>query len=96
MPLVNAKCTNCGANLQVDNTKDAAICQHCGSAYIVEKAINNYRNERRDFELSRIESSGEGYFEAVFYLNILDALEKMGDFLINISQALQGVSRKAE
>ena len=42
MPLVNAKCTNCGANLQVDNTKDAAICQYCGSAYIVEKAINNY------------------------------------------------------
>ena len=27
MPLVNAKCTNCGANLQVDNTKDAAICR---------------------------------------------------------------------
>ena len=42
MPLVNAKCTNCGANLQVDNTKDAAICQYCGSAYIVEKAVNNY------------------------------------------------------
>lgn len=42
MPLVNAKCTNCGAELQVDNTKDAAICQYCGSAYIVEKAINNY------------------------------------------------------
>ena len=42
MPLVQAKCTNCGANLQVDNTKDAAICPYCGSAYIVEKAINNY------------------------------------------------------
>ena len=42
MPLVNAKCTNCGANLEVDNTKDAAICPYCGSAYIVEKAINNY------------------------------------------------------
>lgn len=42
MPLVNAKCTNCGANLEVDNMKEAAICQYCGSAYIVEKAINNY------------------------------------------------------
>ncbi|MBR5948727.1 MAG: leucine-rich repeat protein [Clostridia bacterium] len=42
MPLVNAKCTNCGANLEVDNAKDAAICEHCGSAFIVEKAINNY------------------------------------------------------
>lgn len=42
MPLVNAKCTNCGANLTVDEAKDAAICQYCGSAFIVEKAINNY------------------------------------------------------
>ena len=42
MPLVNAKCTNCGANLTVDETKDAAVCQYCGSAFIVEKAINNY------------------------------------------------------
>lgn len=42
MPLVQAKCTNCGANIQVDNTKDAAICPNCGTAYIVEKAINNY------------------------------------------------------
>ena len=47
MPLVQAKCTNCGANLQVDNTKDAAICPYCGSAYIVEKAINNYNVTNR-------------------------------------------------
>lgn len=42
MPLVNAKCTNCGANLNVDNTKDAAICEFCGTPYIVEKAITNF------------------------------------------------------
>lgn len=42
MPLVNAKCTNCGANLNIDNSKEAAICDHCGSAFIVEKAIQNY------------------------------------------------------
>ncbi len=42
MPIIPAKCTNCGASLDVDNTKDAAICPYCGSAFIVEKAINNY------------------------------------------------------
>ena len=42
MPLTQAKCTNCGANLEIDNTKDAAICPYCGTAFIVEKAINNY------------------------------------------------------
>ena len=42
MPLVKAQCTNCGATLEVDNAKDAAICPYCNTAYIVEKAINNY------------------------------------------------------
>lgn len=42
MVLQAAKCTNCGAILDVDPSKDAAICQFCGSAFIVEKAINNY------------------------------------------------------
>lgn len=42
MSLIQAKCTNCGANLEVENTKDAAICPFCGTPYIVEKAINNY------------------------------------------------------
>ena len=42
MPLVQAKCTNCGAGLKVDNTKDAAICPSCGTPYVVEKAINYF------------------------------------------------------
>jgi len=42
MPLVPAICTHCGAQLNVNSEKDAAICSYCGSAFIVEKAINNY------------------------------------------------------
>ena len=50
MPLVQAKCTVCGANLNVESTSEASVCQHCGAAFIVEKAINNYKvtNEIRD------------------------------------------------
>lgn len=44
MPIVPAKCTACGANLNVDSNKDAAVCNYCGSAFIIEKAINNYNN----------------------------------------------------
>ena len=42
MPLVKAQCTNCGAALDVDNQKDAAVCPFCGAAYIVEKAIQQF------------------------------------------------------
>ncbi len=42
MPLTKATCTNCGAALEVDSSKEAAVCPYCNTAYIVEKAINNY------------------------------------------------------
>ena len=42
MKFVPAKCTQCGAELKVDRSKEAAICEHCGTPFIVEKAISNY------------------------------------------------------
>ena len=42
MPLIPAKCTQCGANIEVDSTHEAGICPHCGTAFITEKAVNNY------------------------------------------------------
>ena len=44
MPFVAAKCTQCGATIEVDDTKEAGICKYCGTAFITEKAINNYNN----------------------------------------------------
>lgn len=49
MPLVKAICTNCGAQLEVNDALDAAICPHCNTAYIVEKAINNYNTTNNTF-----------------------------------------------
>lgn len=42
MPLVPAICTQCGARLEVDPSRDAAICKYCNTPFITEKAINNY------------------------------------------------------
>ncbi len=42
MALVAAKCTQCGANIEIDASKEAGICKYCGTAFITEKAINNY------------------------------------------------------
>lgn len=43
MPLVAAKCTQCGANLQIDSSKEAAICPNCNTPFVSEKAITNYK-----------------------------------------------------
>lgn len=42
MALIPAKCTQCGATIKVDDTKEAGICESCGTAFITEKAINNF------------------------------------------------------
>ena len=43
MPLIPLSCPFCGANLTVDSSKDAAICEYCGKPYIVKDAIvQNY------------------------------------------------------
>ncbi len=42
MPIVPALCTQCGAAVEVNDAQDAAICPHCRTPFIVEKAINHY------------------------------------------------------
>ena len=42
MPLVPAKCPECGGNVVVDNEKDAWVCDFCKTPFVVEKAINNF------------------------------------------------------
>ena len=42
MGFIAARCTQCGAEITVDDTKEAGICKYCGTAFITEKAITNY------------------------------------------------------
>ncbi len=42
MGLVPAKCPNCGAGIKVDPDGKAAICEYCGTPFIVEESIKNY------------------------------------------------------
>ena len=42
MALVPAKCPNCGAGIKVDPEGKAAICEYCGTPFIVEESIKNY------------------------------------------------------
>ena len=42
MALTAAICTQCGAQIQVDESKEAGICPNCGTAFITEKVIHNF------------------------------------------------------
>ena len=59
------------------------------NAYNAEDRINNLRNNLRDAEIEDIESNGKNYQTSVYYMDIVSEFEKMGDFIINISQTLE-------
>ena len=59
------------------------------NAYNAEDRINNLRNHLRDAEIENIESGQKNYHTSVYYMDIVNELEKMGDFMINVSQDLE-------
>ena len=65
------------------------------NAYAAEDNINNQRNFLRDEEIENIESGNKNYQTSVYYMDVVNELEKMGDFMINISQDLYKSMRKA-
>ena len=71
------------------NLENADKIRDIRNAENAEVEINAFRDECRDLELKEIDTKGDAYFETVFYLNILEQLEKMGDYLINISQSIK-------
>ena len=48
--LVPAICTQCGGQVEVDPTQEAAVCKYCGTPFIVEKAIQNYSIQNAKIE----------------------------------------------
>ena len=59
------------------------------NAYNAEDRINNLRNNLRDAEIEELENNGKSYQTSVYYMDIVNELERMGDFMINISQDLE-------
>lgn len=53
MSFLEAKCTQCGAFITVDDTKDAGICEYCGNAFVTEKAIKYYNEGFLDTNLTQ-------------------------------------------
>ena len=65
--------------------------ENISNAYNAEDRINNLRNYLRDAEIEALESDRKNYQTSVYYMDIVSELEKMGDFIINISQNLEKV-----
>lgn len=75
------------------NLEHSTTITNIDNAVEAEVHVNRMRDKLRDVELKAVENNGEAYFESVYYLNLVEGLEKMGDFIINISQAVMGLRK---
>ncbi len=104
MPLVAAKCTQCGANIQVNNEMEAAVCPFCNTPYIVEKAINNYSINLQgtvvvenavimNSNAENLAKRGEEFESAGAIEKAVDYYNKALDNDVNCARARSGIER---
>ncbi len=70
------------------NLAEKGELDEIANAYAAEERINVLRDHLRDEEINSLEDNRKNYQTSVYYMDIVSELEKMGDFMINISQAL--------
>ena len=68
---------------QSDYERDDAI-----PSYNMERAINNYRNELKVKNVDDIDNKVYEYQDGVYYMDIISEFERLGDYVINVVQAL--------
>lgn len=64
------------------------------NSYNAEERINDMRSVLRESEIEEIENGSKNYQTSVYYMDIINQLEIMGDFLINISQDLESAFKE--
>ena len=69
--------------LAYDNSVDLRRAVDC------EIEINNMRTTLREEEILNIEQLNTSYQSSVYYLDVISELERMGDYIINISESLK-------
>ena len=78
-------------NVMNENLAKANVTD-ISNAYSAEDAINNMRDALREEHLKNMEVKSYDYTAGVYYFDLIQELETMGDFMINISQALVGLN----
>ncbi len=62
-------------------------------SYNLEREINNYRNQLRSANIENISNHHYDYQEGIYYMDIIGNLEKTGDYIINVVDAVRDLYR---
>ena len=80
-------------DVMIENLKSPDL-KDISNAENAEYNINECRNHLREEHIVNIESNSYNYLTGVYFMDVLAELEKIGDFLINVSQAVVGKYEK--
>lgn len=72
MSLVNVKCPNCGAEIQLDSSREEGFCSYCGSKVIIQEATNKVKIDKSEeiqnlLQLAEHASKNKNYEECMTY-----------------------------
>jgi phosphate:Na+ symporter len=66
------------------------------NAYECEKDINVKRSQLRDKHILNLENGKYTYSEGTVYIDLINEAEKLGDYIINVSEAVFEISQRNE
>ncbi len=69
-------------NRQMGSREDVVL------SYNMENEINSYRNMLKNNNIDNIDNKLYKYSDAVFYIDIISECEKVGDYVLNVVQAI--------
>ena len=69
-------------------SKENTVRDDAALSYNIENEINSYRNLLKDKNIDAIDNKEYDYSDAVYYMDIISECEKLGDYVLNVVQAV--------
>ena len=86
-----AKAVTDAYDVMIENLTAAhnGTLEEISNAYNAESNINTLRNNFREAAVEEIDNGSKNYQTSVYYIDLMNEFERMGDYMINISQDLE-------
>ena len=68
--------------------KSELVRDDVNPSYNIENEINNYRNQLKIHNVKDINNKKYQYQDGVYYMDIIGEAEKLGDYVLNVVQAV--------
>ncbi|MFA7116225.1 MAG: Na/Pi cotransporter family protein [Bacteroidales bacterium] len=66
------------------------------NAKTIEKSINEYRNILKEDHMNNISTDENLYMKGIYYMDLITEYERIGDYLINISEAIEELMNRKD